>query len=314
MEVIILVFLFILGACFGSFLCCQARRLHLRAESAELSTKKLKKSQKSGQTAKPTQSISISKPIKNSNHKSHTAKTHIQPGHRSVCLTCGEQLKWYENLPLISWLALRGKCRYCQAKIGFAEFLSELGLGLAFLAIGVNFDFYNTSPIAWIIFILTLFLILCLGFLAIYDGLYGELPSLCLTISIICAIIILILKQWSVFFVAGFTPFLIIDPLFSIAILSGLYLVLYLISKGQWVGDGDWLLGLSLGLVLASPWLALITLCLANALACFVTIPAYYFGKKHKKGSAMPRIHLGPYLVTAFVIVLTFTEFFQSWL
>ena len=135
-----------------------------------------------------------------------------------------------------------------------------------------------------------------------------------MTISIICAIIILILKQWSGFSVVGFTPYLIIDPLFSIAILSGLYLVLYLISKGKWVGDGDWLLGLALGLVLASPWLALITLFLANALACLVTIPIYYFGKKRKKNSAMPRIHLGPYLVTAFVFVLTFAEFFESWL
>ena len=87
--------MFILGACFGSFLCCQARRLRLK-EGKKPKSKKL-------------------------------------PA-RSICLSCGYQLKWYDNLPIFSWLLLRGKCRKCRQKIGILEVLSELGLALAFLA------------------------------------------------------------------------------------------------------------------------------------------------------------------------------------
>ena len=35
------------------------------------------------------------------------------PGKRSVCLNCGKKLAWYENIPIVSWLAQGGKCRKC---------------------------------------------------------------------------------------------------------------------------------------------------------------------------------------------------------
>ena len=150
MQILFYILLFILGSCFGSFLCCQARRLHLKVAGKG---KKL--------------------------------------GARSVCLQCNYQLKWYDNIPVLSWLFLRGKCRKCGKKIGFAEFLSELGLGLAFLALGTTINLTAANILQWSIFITTLILTISLGFLAIYDGIYGELPTIYLTISIICAIIIL---------------------------------------------------------------------------------------------------------------------------
>ena len=96
-------------------------------------------------------------------------------------MKCHYQLKWYDNLPVISWLALRGKCRKCKTKIGIAELLSEISLALAFLLIGTTIDPSTAGPWQWALFIITLLFTLIVGFLAIYDGIYGELPTKYLT-------------------------------------------------------------------------------------------------------------------------------------
>ena len=81
-----MVFLFIFGAAFGSFACCQVWRIR----------------------------------------KKDKAKW-------SHCMHCKYQLQWYDNIPIISWLSLGGKCRKCKKKIGYAEILAEVGLAVAFV-------------------------------------------------------------------------------------------------------------------------------------------------------------------------------------
>lgn len=262
MGFISLILLFIIGACFGSFLCCQARRLYLRGKHKKL-------------------------------------------GRRSVCLSCKTKLKWYDNIPIVSWLVLKGKCRKCGKRIGVAEFLSELCLGLTFalslFAASLNNESLNNflagAPISYIIHFLIFGLILVLAFLAIYDGLYGELPTLFLIIAIILAFCICALK---------FSLPSLLNITLSVLILGGVYLVLYLVSKGKWVGDGDWLLGVAIGLALGHPWLALLTLFLSNSLACVIMFPRTK-GKNN-------RIPFGPFLVAAFFIVYAFSEFLLSML
>ena len=269
MQIIFLIFLFILGACMGSFLCCQARRLHLRTDRKGNRSKSL--------------------------------------GARSVCLSCKKPLKWYDNLPIISWLFLRGKCRRCGAKIGLLELFSELGTAIAFLTLGTTVNVGATDVLSWTTFVATIVLICVLVFLAIYDGMCGELPTLFLVLAVFCAIAVLYFKSWGHYRIFGFTWSLITDPLFAVIILGGLYLALYLISKGKWVGDGDWLLGTAIALALGSPWLALIALFLSNAIACLTMYPLV-------KGKRQKKIYFGPFLVIAFVITATFSDFFQSML
>ena len=197
MVILFRIFLFILGACLGSFLCCQARRFRLKEQK--------KKSL----------------------------------GNRSVCLSCHKKLKWYDNLPIISWIMLKGKCRHCHKRIGLAELLSELGTALSFTLLSFNIDIFIASSMDWAIFVATLLLTTILIFLAIYDGLYGELPTTCLMLAIGCAIAILSFRIFTTISSSGFAAELIWKPLVSFLILGGIYLALYLVSKGRWVGAGD---------------------------------------------------------------------------
>ena len=263
MKIVFLVLLFIIGACLGSFLCCEARRLRLKETGA--------------------------KPL----------------GARSVCLSCKYRLKWYDNIPIVSWLILSGKCRKCGKKIGTLEFLSELLGGLFFLLPGMTFDLESTNPLIWITFIVTLLFIMILGFLAIYDGAYGELPSFALYLAILLSIIILALKDAEFLSTYPFSSELIYQPLLAILILAGTYLLLYLVSKGKWVGDGDYLMGLSIAIALGHSWLALVVLFLSNSIACLAILPAVK-KLRHKK------IHFGPFFVIAYVITVSFANFIIS--
>ena len=51
---------------------------------------------------------------------------------RSHCMHCKYQLKWYDNIPIISWLMLGGKCRKCHKKIGAAELMAEILMAAVF--------------------------------------------------------------------------------------------------------------------------------------------------------------------------------------
>src|ERR1700712_2467711 len=55
---------------------------------------------------------------------------------RSHCPHCQTPIRWYDNIPLLSWLVLRGKCRDCKQPISFQYPLVELATGLWFATIG----------------------------------------------------------------------------------------------------------------------------------------------------------------------------------
>ena len=60
----------------------------------------------------------------------------------SHCMSCGEKIKWYDLVPLVSYIILRGRCRHCKAKISvqypLVEFISGIGYVLIFLTNGIN--------------------------------------------------------------------------------------------------------------------------------------------------------------------------------
>lgn len=251
MQILFLVFMFVLGAAFGSFLCCQARRM-------ETGKKKL-----------PS---------------------------RSICLHCRKQLKWYDNIPIISWLILGGKCRNCHKKIGALEIISELATAIALTMLGTTINIEAATALEWASFITIIIFTLTLIFLGIYDGMCGQLPTFCLVFAVLLA---------AVSIVPGLVNNFSIQPFLSAALFGGIYLVLYLVSKGKWVGDGDWILAVAIGLALGHPWLSMVALFVANFSACLIMYPAAKKKKNHQ-------IYFGPFLVLSFIVVYTFSDFFIS--
>lgn len=267
-TVLILVMMTMLGAVFGSFACCQAWRWRY-----------------------------------------HVVKKR-DLGQWSVCLHCGKRIKWYDNIPVVSWLVLRGRCRNCHKKIGIADFLSEISLAVAFLMLSwayllpmlENWSLLALKPeflaVKLATFIITLILLVVLMVLAVYDAKWGELPTVLLMLAIIIGAMVLILKLCEVRLTDdGNVLEAALSAGLGVLILAGTCFVIYKASKEKLMGGGDWLLALALALALADWWLALWTIFLANLLGDLIALPGALKSGKTK-------VHFGPFLVAAFVIVL----------
>lgn len=68
----------------------------------------------------------------------------------SHCPSCNRRIRWFDNIPLVSYLVLGGRCRYCQARFSARYFLVELLTGLLFLATWLAFRGW-TIPVIWLL-------------------------------------------------------------------------------------------------------------------------------------------------------------------
>ena len=75
---------------------------------------------------------------------------------RSFCPKCKKIIKWFDNIPLISFLLLNGKCRKCHKPISLKYFIIELITGIGFLLIYLNFNNYPTIILLSVLFLLYL--------------------------------------------------------------------------------------------------------------------------------------------------------------
>ncbi len=57
----------------------------------------------------------------------------------SRCASCGQAIRWFQNIPLFAWLFLRGKCAYCKTTISVQYFIVELVMSLLFMAAFLKF-------------------------------------------------------------------------------------------------------------------------------------------------------------------------------
>lgn len=213
---------------------------------------------------------------------------------RSCCLECGYELQWYDLIPVVSWLSLRGKCRQCKHPIGKFELLMELGM-LAFFVLSYAFwpgGVHTGLQVAH--FVLWLAAGVVMGVLFAYDLKWFLLPD---SATIVLAVLGLGIVGVS----AAETQDLgatLLTTMGAIAVLGGLYAVLYTISRGKWVGFGDVKLGAALALLLVDWQLAIVALFFANFIGCLVVIP----GLATKKLTRTSHIPFGPLLIAGTVL------------
>ena len=102
---------------------------------------------------------------------------------RSICTSCETQIKWYENIPLFSYVFLKGKCSSCNNKISviypIVELLTAIITLLLFFSIGFNLQF-----------ILTVILFYILIALSFIDFKYKAVPDYLLIVALVMTIII----------------------------------------------------------------------------------------------------------------------------
>lgn len=246
--------LFIFGAMFGSFACCQVWRIR-------------------------------------KNDKSKW----------SHCMHCKYQLQWYDNIPIISWLSLGGKCRKCRKKIGYAEILAEVILAIVFagsFALWPAKDaLMSLDILEGLKFVLFLINLTIFTVLFIYDAKWKELPVALMIGAAGVALAFLGINIYQSYAVTGEFDWLSLGG--CMLFLPGLYYLMYKISNECWVGGGDWILCIPLALMLGNVWLSLFCMFAANVIGSVVMLPIAMMKNKFK-GLVIP---FGPYLITAFIVV-----------
>ncbi len=219
---------------------------------------------------------------------------------RSRCLSCGHELAWYDLLPLVSWLSTGGHCRYCKARIGRFEPVIELATAAAFVVSYVLWPVSLESQFGLVSLIIWLIAVLFLAILFAYDAKWFLLPD-----QIIFPLIGLGLAMSALHIATAVSPLMaLFSAIGSVVTLSGLYFVLWLFSKGQWVGFGDVKLGLGLALLLADWRLALVGLFMANLIGSLLVLPGMILGKLDRK----THVPFGPLLIMGAGIALLVGE------
>jgi leader peptidase (prepilin peptidase)/N-methyltransferase len=71
----------------------------------------------------------------------------VRPG--SHCPTCGAAIRWYDNIPLVSWLLLRARCRNCRGRISLRYPLVEAFMGASFVLAVWRLDLTWSVAVAW---------------------------------------------------------------------------------------------------------------------------------------------------------------------
>lgn len=160
---------------------------------------------------------------------------------RSFCPNCNESLKWYMNIPVFSYIYLKGKCAYCQEKISKYYLFSELFTGILFsvsyLYFGINLEFF-----------ISLILISVLSITIVTDFKYYYISDRVILTSIILEIAIYLyylnFKDGLYYIVSGIFMFLL---MFTIKLIGDY------IFKKESLGGGDIklmsLIGLTLGII-----------------------------------------------------------------
>lgn len=214
---------------------------------------------------------------------------------RSHCDSCKHVLAWFDLFPIISFLSLGGKCRYCRKKIGWQTFFLEIFTGIVFaytsyvLLMNANSPLFSCISLLYILFILSCFIVI-----AFIDIKHGIIPNMFVYPCLIFAII------YHLLFWPNALPYIL-----SALGAGSFFLFLFLITRGRGMGFGDVKLAVLLGFFLGFPniIISLYIAFLTGALVAFILV----LGKKKKfSGGTIP---FGPFLIGGAFLAFFFGDF-----
>lgn len=216
-------------------------------------------------------------------------KSLIKPG--SHCIACNHLLKWYELVPIFSFLFLRGKCRYCQEKIPIHTFLCEIATGVLFV---ISYAVFGFSYSLWVALILTSLMIL----IFVSDFNYMIILDSPLVIS---GILMFILKLG--YYDLEYALLGIRDGVIMFLFMLLIGFIGAKVFKREALGGGDiklaFIMGLSLNLEYAL---------MALVLSTFLALPYAVISLITKSNHEVP---FGPFLIAATWIVFFYLEKFS---
>lgn len=136
--------IFVLGLCFGSFLNVCIHRLPRRIEFQDHAEEARESLQKLRAEAAPESEIAVQQASVERLQKEAAGFSIVHP--QSACPKCHEPIRPYDNIPVLSWLLLAGKCRHCRTPISPRYIAVELLTGLLFLACYWQFGLALATP------------------------------------------------------------------------------------------------------------------------------------------------------------------------
>jgi prepilin signal peptidase PulO-like enzyme (type II secretory pathway) len=226
---------------------------------------------------------------------------------RSYCPHCKHSLAWYDLIPLLSFVLLKGACRYCKEKISLQYPLIEIVCALIFVAIfsssvpwlsqGVgNLIRLSFPQVLELLYLWAVASALLLIF--VYDIKHYLIPDKILY----PAIGLVFLYQ-----ILGTLETLVSSILAGVGA-AAFFLAVYLVSKGQWMGFGDVKLALLLGLFLGWPSI-LVALFFAFCLGAALGVVLVALKKKGLKSE----VPFAPFLIMGTAIAFFLGSYLIHW-
>lgn len=223
---------------------------------------------------------------------------------RSMCPRCGHRLAAADLAPVLSWLALKGRCRYCGRRISAQYPLVEAATAALFVASYVWWP-QALGGAQTAVFVLWLVLLTGLMALLVYDARWRLLPN-----RILSPLWAVAGAQTLIAAMAADEPLrTLLAALGGVAVGGGIFYGLFEVSKGRWIGGGDVKLGALLGLVVATPARAGLFIFLGSLLGTLVSLPMLTSGRL-KRSSIIP---FGPFLIAAAIITVLFGGHILDW-
>jgi prepilin signal peptidase PulO-like enzyme (type II secretory pathway) len=242
---------------------------------------------------------------------------------RSACFSCNATLHWYELVPVVSYLAQRGRCRSCGSRISQETLWVEFVMGLTFVAISLrgvaagatSEVVFSNSYLIGSLFLMVLFSILAVVFL--YDLRHKIIPDIFSAIFAFAGFIgsFFMTFSYGVFTYTGFQIPSLLHLLGGILVPLPFYLI-WKFSNGRLIGLGDpklmvgigFLLGTLGGLsaVFVSFWIA--TLFVFSIFLIDKTLKSKLLGSS-KEGIMKREVPFGPFLIVGtFISLITYLQ------